>query len=91
MNAQTAAARLYYRAARPEWDKCSICGCASRQTSENPFPKHDAPVHEVFAFERWGMHSVAYPARPFVEAWASGSEPLPSDEEYRRLLEVSSV
>lgn len=63
-------------------DVCSICG--ERGTSvrrDRPKP-HNAAMHEVFYFLRCGMHAVCYPARPFVEAWASGSAPLPSNEEY---------
>lgn len=61
--------------------KCIICGYATESNS-NPLPEHDPAVHEVFAFETWGMRSVDRDMRPFVEAWSKGLTRLPTRQEF---------
>jgi hypothetical protein len=77
---------LRFRDSRPaRYDECGICGAYALSTSRNPFPEHHRAAHEVWAYEVHGMYAVCFPARPFVEAWASGETPLPSNEEYAAL------
>ena len=71
----TPAPRLRFRDSRPaRVDECRICG--ARHNSPVGV-KHDPAVHEVWALETYGIHAVCFPARPYVEAWAAGTAPLP--------------
>lgn len=60
---------------------CAICGTPGASDA-NPFPKHDLAVHEVYAFENWGMHAVKFEARPYVQSWSTGTHRLPTREEW---------
>lgn len=66
----------------PAFNQCAICGV----TGEPMEKQHDPAVHEVYAYETWGMHSVRSAARPFVTAWASGQNPLPTREDFHARL-----
>lgn len=57
---------------------CTICGTDTTVD----LPAHDIAVHEVYAFNTWGMHSVQQVARPYVESWANGTHRLPTREEW---------
>lgn len=78
--------RLHFRHTpvnKTKWGHCPICGADTLI----PLAPHDSAVHEVYALETWGMHSVTPWAKDIVQDWADGTEPLPSREEWREMVE----
>lgn len=79
--------RLFYRTNTTTAPRvCNICGWI---TSAD-LPQHDRAAHEVHALEVWGMHSVAIPARPYVQGWADQPETMPSNADMAGLMMASA-
>lgn len=63
-----------FRDPRPvRWDECGICGTDMKPALAH----HNSVVHDVWAYETYGMHAVTFPNRDRVQGWAGGSIPLP--------------
>lgn len=74
---------MYFRENKIKHDgTCNICG----SEPSTGIRHHEMAVHEVYALEHWGPHSVAEWARPHVQGWSDGSVPLPTNEECTAMM-----